>query len=33
MVYTTPEVGANTDHLVELVRESMASMTVKLAAQ
>ncbi|GAA4188117.1 hypothetical protein GCM10022288_14120 [Gryllotalpicola kribbensis] len=33
MVYTTPEVGANTDHLVELVRESMASMTVRLAPQ
>lgn len=33
MVFTTPAVGANTDHLVELVRSSLASMTVKLEAR
>lgn len=30
-VFTTPHVGANTDHLVSLVQESMQSLTVKLA--
>lgn len=29
--FTTPFVGANTDHLVSLVQESMQSLTVKLA--
>lgn len=33
LAFTTPEVGANTDHLVALVRQTMASTTVKLAAR
>jgi hypothetical protein len=31
--FTTPHVGANTDHLVHLVQETMQSLTVTLAPQ